>query len=357
MLRRRRSDSFNLAFLDVMSCGLGAVLLIFMLIKFNAETSIPSDEIERLQGELEALQEQERRASADFTAKQATVQQQERAIASLQGEIEELTEQAEDSAQALEEGQIQIADLEKSVMGAAPPEQAPDPVRLSGTTEETYLIGLRVEGRRIGILLDHSASMAAETLRDIIALTVAPAAEKQAGAKWQRTKRVARWLLARLPANAEVTVVAFNDDARVVAAANRSARNDRALQQLAAEIDGLVPENGTDLNKALSRMRAAMPDLTDLYVITDGLPTLGVEDFIGLRNSSVCSEAVGRARRISGECRLRLFGQSVRQLSRGNVTVNVVLLPLEGDPFAAQAYWDWTRSSGGTMISPAATWP
>ena len=33
--KRRKSEGFNLAFLDIMSCGLGAVVLVFMLVKHN----------------------------------------------------------------------------------------------------------------------------------------------------------------------------------------------------------------------------------------------------------------------------------------------------------------------------------
>ncbi|RLA22020.1 MAG: VWA domain-containing protein, partial [Gammaproteobacteria bacterium] len=39
MLPRRKTEGFNLAFLDIMSCGLGAIILVFMLVKYNAETT------------------------------------------------------------------------------------------------------------------------------------------------------------------------------------------------------------------------------------------------------------------------------------------------------------------------------
>ena len=38
---RKATDGFNLAFLDVMACGLGAVILIFILVDFNAFTPMP----------------------------------------------------------------------------------------------------------------------------------------------------------------------------------------------------------------------------------------------------------------------------------------------------------------------------
>ena len=55
---KRQENGFNLAFLDVMACGLGAVLLILIIVNFNDDTPIPSTEIERLQQELAASESQ-----------------------------------------------------------------------------------------------------------------------------------------------------------------------------------------------------------------------------------------------------------------------------------------------------------
>jgi hypothetical protein len=54
MRRHRRSEGFNLAFLDIMSCGLGAVVLVFMLVKHDAvrsasETEILAEEVQQLE--------------------------------------------------------------------------------------------------------------------------------------------------------------------------------------------------------------------------------------------------------------------------------------------------------------------
>ena len=55
MLKKRKAvDGFNLAFLDVMACGLGAVILIFILVDFDAFTPEPSEEREKLEQELAA---------------------------------------------------------------------------------------------------------------------------------------------------------------------------------------------------------------------------------------------------------------------------------------------------------------
>ena len=57
MRRHRRTEGFNLAFLDIMSCGLGAVILVFMLVKFNVSDS--NIEENRLEREVQRLEVKE----------------------------------------------------------------------------------------------------------------------------------------------------------------------------------------------------------------------------------------------------------------------------------------------------------
>ena len=67
----------------------------------------------------------------------------------------------------------------------------------------------------------------------------------------------------------------------------------------------------------------------------------------------------GGAGTISGDCRRALFRHTVNATKppAGLSAVNVVLLPIEGDPEAAVEYWLWTAASGGLLITPADTWP
>jgi hypothetical protein len=61
-------------------------------------------------------------------------------------------------------------------------------------------------------------------------------------------------------------------------------------------------------------------------------------------------------RLITPEDRLRLFEDASGALPRG-VPVNVILLPLEGDPSAAAAYWVLAQSTKGSFLSPSKDWP
>lgn len=198
--------------------------------------------------------------------------------------------------------------------------------------------------------------MTDESLIDIIRRKIGSDATKKQGPKWQRTVRVARWMLTRLPKDAQVTVVAFNKTATVLS--NRpvsSAKVDASIQSLAQAINEVVPQHGTDLRNGLDTITQAMPDMTDLYVITDGLPTL-VANGTGFQERRGCKPVTGNAQTITGECRMRVFLHAF-QTAAPKIPTNVVLLPLEGEPQAPAAYWDWADITGGMMISPAGNWP
>ncbi|VAX08084.1 Secreted protein, containing von Willebrand factor (VWF) type A domain [hydrothermal vent metagenome] len=356
MRRRAKADEFNLAFLDVMACGLGAVILILIIIKFNANSLIPSDEIVKLKEDLAAIENQRNELKqsidlvADDVARESATQE------ALKVQIEQLKVQQDATRQALLDKVAVVADLEDAVVASAT-HTADDPITLKGGGEENYLLGLQVKGRRIGILLDKSASMTNENLLDVIKTKMKSGAEKSTAPKWQRTKRIAKWLLARLPDDAKVSMVAFSNTAKFLGKQQvYSANQTQSMKILAAEVDKLIPEHGTNLQIGLETISKTMPDMTHLYLVTDGLPTLGNQSS-SLKSYRKCKSFFGTAKTISGECRLLLFQHAVKNAAPRKVETNIILLPLEGDPQAPQAYWEWSALTGGIMISPASTWP
>ena len=104
--------------------------------------------------------------------------------------------------------------------------------------------------------------------------------------------------------------------------------------------------------QAVSRLNA-----TDLYIITDGLPTAGGSNYTHVNPLSECSSLLGKSKSISGECRVELFRQSINDASLTGLKINIILLPIEGDPDAVNEYWSWAAATGGLVISPAENWP
>ena len=343
-----------MAFLDVMACGLGATVLLFLIVKRHVDLIAQPVAVEHI----------------SIAAGDDTVAALRREAAMLTTRIAEA--RRESRARRIQETQsaanrVQLADLERDIQQATArnealrndvesiePAQASDILEERRNDEEDYLLGLKVEGQRIAILLDHSASMTDERLIDIISRKIRPDAEKRNGPKWQRALRTVRWLLHRLPEQSRVAVVAFNDQATTLHGGRWADGRDAAtLKTLFGELDALIPTGATNLEAGLRALGTFSPTMTDLYVVTDGLPTQRLAS-TGLFGG--CGGTT--AARVSGACRKELFYGSLRQSApAAGQKVHVILLPLEGDPEAASAYWVWTAQTGGLLLTPAEGWP
>lgn len=360
MPAKRREPGSLIAFLDVMACGLGAAILLFLIVKHHTEAAIEADRAEPAAAAMETLAALREEAQA-LTERIEQAQRESEARRVQEARDTTSGENAQDAARArlaAIEREIELAQATNAALRerveSIEPLRAADVIEDVRGSEEDYLLGLKVEGRRIAVLVDRSASMTDERLIDIIERKVRTDAEKRRGPKWRRTLRTVRWLLHRLPAGSEVAVVVFNDEAQVLHGEGWADGRDRAtLQALFDELDRLVPTGATNLEAGLRALGRLSPEATDIYVVTDGLPTRSVSS-PGL--FSGCSR--NPQGKVSGECRKLLFAASLRsEAPPAGRKVNVILLPLEGDPEAAPAFWKWTAQAGGMLLTPARGWP
>lgn len=351
-IARRATGGFNLAFLDIMACGLGAIILLFMLVKDQA--SAPSAELEMLQADLSAARAELREledAARDLSARnrdlqselQSELESAEKSGAEAGGAAQEIIDLAKEIARLESEKAAQRRRLEQ-------PQTAP-----AGDGAEKHLLGLRVEGDFILILLDSSASMADERLVDIVRIKAQDTAAKRAAPKWQRALATVQWIMERVPEGSRYMIVEYNEKADFVLEKWLRGGDDNARAEARQALEKLHPHGGTNLQAALEFISARhIPldpaDITDIYVITDSLPTKG--KYL-LPQRFAC----GRSKiTVSGECRRALMYSAIKSF-QSNARVNTVLLPVEGDPDAAYAYWVWAASTTGTMISPGNAWP
>jgi hypothetical protein len=216
-----------------------------------------------------------------------------------------------------------------------------------GSGDRQYLTGLKVGGERILILVDVSASMMDESVVNVIRLRNMPESRRIAAVKWRRTVATVDWLTAQLPAKAKFQAYAFNTRARALVPGSDGrwleAGDAQALNDVLRELRRLVPQDGTSLENAFVAVQSLVPRPDNIILITDGLPTQGTSP-----------PAVRRT--IDGEGRLKLFERALDRLP-GGVPVNVILLPMEGDPLAPGAYWALARRTDGAFMSPARDWP
>ena len=353
MIKRKQSEGFNLAFLDIMSCGLGAIILVFMLVKHKSEDS--SVELENLKNDIQNLQlikEESMQALKSLEAQVTEDTLEKEAAKKKRDDLQSVL--ANKSADA-DKASKEIEKLKTDIKGIKV-EKKEDLIETEQISEENYLLGLKVEGKRIALLVDSSASMTHEKLIDIIKVKNSSDSEKQQASKWLRTKRIVAWLLARLPKNSDVVVVAFSEKAKVLGNSGWMKANEpSSLPAILNDLNTIVPQGATNLQLGLQAVKNYNP--TNLYLITDGLPTKGESRYKSLNPFASCSSLLGRSNTISGECRVKLFQQTVIESAPSGVQVDVVLLPIEGDPQAVNQFWSWAATTGGLVISPAANWP
>lgn len=333
-----------------MSCGLGAIVLVFMLIKHNigdvpAKTDLLTEDVQRLELQQDELQQ-------TLAQLQNIARSEAEKIARQKAELTRLEQSLSQKDVNLIQKREQLDALKKDI-STRPVARTEDPVQHDRGGEETYLMGLKVAGHHIAVLVDCSASMTDENLLDIIKRKNDSVENKKRGPKWLRTKKTVRWLLARAPTTSRLTLISYND--QVKSLGNGATDTPAARAALYRDLDAIVPEGATNLQKGLQAV--AQSAATDLYLITDGLPTTGDSRYTGLNPFAACSSLLGRSNTISGECRVKLFRQTLKDTSLRGVKVNVILLPIEGDPDAANEYWAWAATTGGLLISPAGNWP
>src|SRR5690606_540965 len=144
--------------------------------------------------------------------------------------------------------------------------------------------------------------------------------------KWRQTVNTVDWLTAQIRPETEFQVIAFNSEAWSLVEGTdgqwQTATDGSLLEQAVETLRQTVPSGPTSLHAAFAAARELQPRPDNIYLITDGLPTMG--SVLPVRQA------------VTGRERLSHFERAVREAPPG-VPINVILLAMEGDPNAAPA--------------------
>lgn len=358
MARKLRTTStFSLSFLDIMSCGLGAAVLIFLLLKHVVDSPIPDSdpqtmsEIDLLEEEIEVGEDKLvriRNTISDLSDETVTAQGLARKIEEDIDELKSLLEElAPDSKVDVPGIKSKIARLQKQKLALESTTPAGNKAyQFTGDGERQYLTGLKLGGENVLILVDSSASMLDETIVNIVRRRNMSDQQKLLAPKWSRATEIAQWVIANLPVSSDFQVLSFNNEVAPVFGDKVNQWYEVADRlSVASAVKGVnkvVPAHGTNMDKVFEVAMNMQPRPDNIFLITDGLPTLGNK-----------SPTTGN---ISGADRYRLFNKAIDVLA-SDIPVNTMLLPLEGDPYAAGAFWYLAYASRGSFITPARDWP
>jgi Mg-chelatase subunit ChlD len=360
--RKRKPTTFSLSFLDIMSCGLGAVVLLYLIIDHASDVHFEEANYDLLAEvsllEEEVLEGKDRRVKVRNTI--AAVDQQMAEAQGLARRIidealqsrEEMAELKEDSLSRIDhinQLQTELENLEEESerLAAQGEQQDGENVRqFLGEGDRQYLTGLKLGGRRLLILLDASASMLDESIVNIIRMRNMPEATRKNSAKWLRAVATVDWLAAQLPKNSDYQLYTFNTDVSASIEGTLGQwlpiNDSEQLNEAVENLSDIVPNGGTSLEDAFMEVGNLVPRPDNIYLITDGLPTQGRKGAKGLT--------------VSGKKRLQLYNQALQELPTG-IPVNIILAPMEGDYMAASAFWRLAQATGGSFLSPSRDWP
>ena len=352
----------SLAFLDVMFCGFGAVILIFLILD-HASTVSPEESNPELAAEIDLLEEEVEEGQIGLVEIRNILSDVSLEVVTAEGLARQIMEQIDSFLQelaALENNSMateeDIAKLRSDVealeeellrLQASAFEQEGNSVRqFLGDGNRQYLSGLFLGGQRILILLDSSASMLDSTIVNIIRTRNMDDDRKRSSLKWQRVVNTVDWVSTQLPITSQYQIWSFNRSYASIIPETEGIwleAADREQLNVAIEnVKNLVPQNGTNMTQIFRAVANMSPPPDNIFLITDGLPTLGD------RNNSDSL--------VTPSERLELFEEAVEELSPGT-PINVILMPLEGDPSAAAAYWQLAQYTKGSFLTPSQDWP
>lgn len=354
MRARRSLNTFNLAFIDTMASGLGAVILLFMIIHHATEVRASqrnraiAEQVSQIETEVLKKRQanKELAAALDATARRlrAARAQAEAMAQQLVADIRATGSGDEDRLAQLQQ-ELRSTQAKIDALRAQQREEGASVRARAGEGRRQYLVGIRVRGNRVLILVDASASMLDETVVGVLRRRNMSEDEQRAAPKWRWAVDAADWLSTQLPATSQFQIYVFNTSAHAVLAGTDGqwlpvGDGSKPGEAIAALRDS-VPGQGTSLRNAFAEIARLSPRPDNIYIITDGLPTIGSKPTTG---------TIG-----SGE-RLSLFFQAIRELPSG-IPVHTILLPMEGDPEAANAWWQLAYASHGSLLTPSRDWP
>ena len=350
---RRKVNPLSLAFLDVMFCGFGAVILIFLILDHSSTIS-PEETTPELTAEINLLREEVEEGELGLVRIRNTLSDVDFEVVEAQGLARQIMEQIDTFLQelaALENSSMatEIEALEQEVLRlqASAFEQEGNSVRqFLGDGNRQYLSGLFLGGQRILVLIDSSASMLDSTIVNIIRTRNMDDERKRNAPKWQRVVNTVDWVSTQLPITSQYQIWNFNTETESVIPGTEGfwlevADRDQ-LSEAIENVKELVPNNGTNLAQVFRAVANMSPRPDNIFLITDGLPTL---------NNRGSSDTL-----ITPGDRMELFEEAVEELPQ-TIPVNVILMPLEGDPSAAAAYWQLAQYTKGSFLTPSKDWP
>jgi len=250
-------------------------------------------------------------------------------------------EKLQSDIESLEEEQKRLLAIEADRL-----EEGAQVRRFTGDGDRQYLTGLKVGGERILVLVDVSASMLDRKIINILRRRNMDDAIKLRSLKWRQAVASVDWLTAQFPESSQFQIYIFNNETKPLLEGSDGVWLDvgegEQLDEAIRQLRRTVPDNGTNTLDAYKVITELNPRPDNVILLIDSLPTMKAKD-----------TARGM---IGGRERLRFHYEAEAEIPSG-IPVNVLLFPMEGDYEASIAYWLLAYQTGGAFMSISKDWP
>lgn len=343
---KRQITTFSLSFLDIMACGFGAVTLLFLILKHNPVSNEFTDSAGT--SEKKILLEEIQTGKANLLRLKNTLTITDENVVKIIENIKNIkktTPTQLDPEEKLDFLKGQIFVLQEKIQLLKKQGNGKNIRKFLGDGERQYLTGLKLGGKRIIILVDASASMLSDSIVNVIRMRNMDDESKKSSPKWKRAIKTTEWLISQMPKDSQYQIYTFNSTSKSITNDDGVWRNTQDISSLNSSIQELkkiIPNGGTNLAKAFQALADFRIPPDNIFLITDGLPTQGNKK---KKNMTVTASD-----------RMKLFQESLKELP-SRTPVNILLFPMEGDPFAAASYWKLAISTKGSFMSPSRDWP
>ena len=370
--KKREFTTFNLSFLDIMSCGFGAVVLVFLIMNHaieNEQQELHQD----LFAEVDLLELDVADGQAGLVQLKNTLAAMDQKIVETRGRADRILEQQAKYRALLKEldqeetasspdveklrADVQSLETEVDALKKSTADATGSSARtVTGQGRGVYPSGLKLVGRNIAILFDVSTSMLAANIANIKLMQAQLAAYPPGSStgdriiagssKWTQALRTVDWLTSQLPIASSYQVITFSAEANFAAEETAGTwlevADAASLVKVGDALRDITPGGGTSLIRAFQLVTTLEPLPDNIILITDSLPTQG--------------DGPPFTRPVTSKSRVSLFNAAVSALPPG-IPVNTFLLPMEGDPLAPSLFWNLANVSNGSFIVPSGGWP
>ena len=286
MVKKRNAfQPFSISFLDIISCGFGAVILLFVLTSGKKE-EYRNNNLSDVRIDVGALTKNIKIEEEDLKRLSEALKKNQDLIAKLNAAREDLDLTLLEKQNLLKVVLTKRANIEESLalllgeLENMPKVEERPPIPIANPIRRQYLTDFKLNGDRVLFIIEASGGMLDISIDQAIERLSHTDEEKRKAPKWQRILRAVEWLITSLQRPTQYQILIFNRDAEPLFVEKWDEWFDPwdrdTTSSVLSELSEIVPQGEANLERAFFVAGSLDPLPDNIILIIDGLPTSAV---------------------------------------------------------------------------------